>query len=885
MKKCPRCQKQYDDTWDVCLSCGNKLETDVSDETEKSIKGARQEIDDIRQQIGRLCARIDYIEETLSEKKLTGLMKKQQMKAIQNIAEEKERRDITGIFKEPEKEEPREKGEVRGKMYSLFKEDVPKQKKQSWTENFEQILGGKWFNKLGILAVVVGVALLIGYSFKYLGPVAKLSIGYFFGIGLLCFGSFIEKKENFSVYGKTLIAGGWAINYFTTFAMHHISAVQLVKNPFLGLVLLLGISIANIVHIYKYRSQVATGFSYLLMFITLMITPISLYSVVASLLVAVSLLFFMYKMQWNAFALYGMVMSYLCYMAFLARTPGIITDLHFFMVFGFLALYWIIFVIAGLFMKENIKKVNNEVGVKQITFIANSMLSTLAGWMLVVNGFDKYLFLSIGAGIFLHLLLTAGTFLYKKRDAYIISSTFGILFLAIYISLKFSGYSLTVAYVILAQVVLLAGILLKERYWRQLSSIFFVVVFTKLFFIDSLILNYFQMHSVSAPPAVLLNLNIRSLLFMLAFLFFLVNHSLYSRICRKGLIPEDEGKWSNVLSYAYPAIFALGTWLDLPKVLTAPSWMLFGVILLQIGISKQDYHRRMQGYVLTIGAFSRLFMSNMMVPGGITILSYRVLTVVPVISLLYYCQMLYQDKKTRNVLKENELKMEIVYPYLVFTALMFLLRYEMPKNLVAPAWSGIALLYAVRSTFLKKKYYLPICSFAALSAGVRIIFINIIQTQYLVGFNSSIICPMITIVAIYFGNILFQKDTKLLADIKHLEGGRIKRFLRSTQFVYALVASVALTTLIITKTQGAVMTVILAIEGLILFLAGFLLKEKNWRMFGLIVLLITLCKTFLVDLRQLETLYYILSVISLGVVLLFVSYVYTKHKDKIKKFV
>ena len=74
-------------------------------------------------------------------------------------------------------------------------------------------------------------------------------------------------------------------------------------------------------------------------------------------------------------------------------------------------------------------------------------------------------------------------------------------------------------------------------------------------------------------------------------------------------------------------------------------------------------------------------------------------------------------------------------------------------------------------------------------------------------------------------------------------------------------------------------------EGLLLLLAGFGLKERSWRVFGLVVLLLALFKAFLVDLRQLSTLYYILSLIALGIVLLFVSYVYTRHKDKLKKLI
>ena len=98
--------------------------------------------------------------------------------------------------------------------------------------------------------------------------------------------------------------------------------------------------------------------------------------------------------------------------------------------------------------------------------------------------------------------------------------------------------------------------------------------------------------------------------------------------------------------------------------------------------------------------------------------------------------------------------------------------------------------------------------------------------------------------------------------------------------VYSIVATILLTTLLIVKLQGVLLTVSLGMEGILLFLLGFGIKEKRWRMFGLAILLLTPGKAFLIDLRQLSTLYYMLCLIGLGMALLFVSYSYTKNKDE-----
>ena len=941
MKICPKCSKTYDDTWKVCLNCSVL----IVDAVDQELLDIKSEVTDVRHTMSDLNVRLNRIEyflenrgkvkyeptpsvqesmakksdepkisEPLELKKEQALVGSERGKkfiytwslpAQKNIAGEfvcqshEELKahikslggELIRIVDEKEVSLRPKADHVKTKATSeegkpirnRFVETAPEPKK-SLTENFEQMLGEKWFNKLGIFAVVIGVALLIGYSFKYLGPIGKIGIGFAFGLGMLIFGRYIEKKKDFSIYGKGLIGGGWAITYFTTFAMHHIPTVRLIGSPFFGMVLLIVVSLLTVVDIYQYKSQVATGFSYLLIFITLMISPVSVFTMLAAIPVALSLIFFMQRMKWMEFGLYGMFMTYVTYMGWFKITnlsssiP--LTHEQFFIAVMFLALYWVIFVCAAFFSDKDSKSKFTEllglnVGMEHVIHILNTFIASYIGWMLIGAGHAQHLFLALKVACAAYLGLTILGYFFRKKLA-LTSSSFSIIYAAIYVSLKYTGYSLTVSYLVLAETVLLAGVLLKEKYWRIVSFSGLLFIIAKLLTIDS----FFTRNT-----AMTYHLSTRTLLFGVAFSMYFLNTFLYGKLKASNLLAKVEENHPNIISYSYPLIFAVGTWLDLPKVLTAPCWILLGVILLQIGVSKNNFHQRMQGYILTTGAFVRLLMSNMLIQGGLFVFSYRLLTSVPVLLVLYYCLMLLQDEKTKSILEGSEKRMVYLYPYMVFVTIMVLSWYEVPKSLVAPVWGMIAVIYSLRGVYSKEKHYLSISSIAALSACVRAVYVNLYQGKYLVGAEENMIFPIITVGLLYAGNIFYLLSKVALKEIDHQGEGKIKTFLHSSRLVYGLAATVLLTALLAIKLDGALLTVGLGIEGLCLFLVGIGFKEKQWRIYGLLTLLLTLAKAFLVDLRQLSTLYYILSLIALGVALLFVSYIYTKHKDKIKKLI
>jgi uncharacterized membrane protein len=73
------------------------------------------------------------------------------------------------------------------------------------------------------------------------------------------------------------------------------------------------------------------------------------------------------------------------------------------------------------------------------------------------------------------------------------------------------------------------------------------------------------------------------------------------------------------------------------------------------------------------------------------------------------------------------------------------------------------------------------------------------------------------------------------------------------------------------------------VQGVFLLAAGFPLRERILRLSGLAVLLTCILKLFFHDLRRLETLPRILSFMVLGLILLAVSWAYTRYRERLRK--
>jgi Predicted membrane protein (DUF2339) len=100
---------------------------------------------------------------------------------------------------------------------------------------------------------------------------------------------------------------------------------------------------------------------------------------------------------------------------------------------------------------------------------------------------------------------------------------------------------------------------------------------------------------------------------------------------------------------------------------------------------------------------------------------------------------------------------------------------------------------------------------------------------------------------------------------------------------FSLLGTLLLSAVLYGEVSGSLFTVAWGLEGLALLACGFAFRERILRLQGLALLLACILKLFVYDLRNLETLYRILSFVALGLILLAVSWIYTRFRDHIRK--
>src|SRR5437660_1316210 len=85
--------------------------------------------------------------------------------------------------------------------------------------NWEQFMGAKLFAWIGGLALFLGVAFFVKYSFEHnlISPELRVGIGFGFGASLGIGGLLLKRKEN-AVTAQTLCATGVLVLYTVTFA-------------------------------------------------------------------------------------------------------------------------------------------------------------------------------------------------------------------------------------------------------------------------------------------------------------------------------------------------------------------------------------------------------------------------------------------------------------------------------------------------------------------------------------------------------------------------------------------------------------------------------------------------------------------------------------------
>lgn len=124
-----------------------------------------------------------------------------------------------GMRREPELDTVREHAFVKSKEGS-----IPGKRAGI---SMESAIGTRWIGRIGVLAVLVGVAFFLKYSFdnKLIGETGRVMLGIFWGAVFIGAGEYLRGKKNMALYGQMLSGGGLAVLYlalYAAFALYHL---------------------------------------------------------------------------------------------------------------------------------------------------------------------------------------------------------------------------------------------------------------------------------------------------------------------------------------------------------------------------------------------------------------------------------------------------------------------------------------------------------------------------------------------------------------------------------------------------------------------------------------------------------------------------------------
>ena len=671
--------------------------------------------------------------------------------------------------------------------------------------DWETTLGGSWLNRIGAFVLVVGIALLLGYSFRHMGPMGRDAVGLGAAVAMLAGGIAYERRPRYRSFARGLIGGGWAAMYFTVYAMQALDAARVISSPLVGAVLLAAVAGGMIAHALRYRAEAVAGLAYFSAFGALALTQVTAFSLVALLPLAASLLYVAVRFRWRRLALMGVIATYV---VCLSRGD---TGAPLWAAQGIFAVYWLLF--------EGFEILAPGTWLMPLN-AAGFLLLSLLKWQ-TADPAHVWAFLAITAAAYasggaLRAWLHPETEARKGGWHGPASAAAGLAAAAILLHLQETRA--LAGLLLLGEIYFLAGVRLRAGYLRFLALPLFGLELIHLFAAEAPNLPVTAWMPVAAVTAAI----------------FYANRA----ICREDLH----------YGYAGTAVAVLIGACEAPAREVGRVWFLMAAGPFLAGWWRRLPDFRVQAYLLAgLAGFASLATAPH--PPVSTAAGAVVCSALAAFALW--------SPEDRFVGTEQAWLFQAASTAGALLAAI-LLRAVLPQAWIGPAWAMEALLLAAAATRLDRAVLRGQACAAAMAAFLCAWILNLDPGAPALAAAAAIAC--------LYG-----------AQLATGRGDPSRPY-------YSLLAGVLTAALLYSRVSGSVLTVAWGLQGLALLGSGFPLRERVLRLSGLALLLACILKLFFYDLSYLDTLPRILSFLTLGVILLGVSWIYTRFRDRIQRY-
>ena len=701
------------------------------------------------------------------------------------------------------------------KDYSTTKINKPPKIKS----DLEKFIGENLINKIGIVITIIGVGIGVKYAIDHqlISPLARIILGYIFGLGLLGFAFLLKKKyEDFSA---VLLSGSMAMMYFITYSAH--SFYDLIPLVF-TFVLMVIFTAFTVVAAIKYNRQViahiglvgAYAVPFLLSEGSESVTILFSYMAIIN----VGILVVAFKKYWKSLYYSSFVLTWLIYFQWYGANYHTVE--HFTLALTYLSIFFATFYLIFLAYKL-IQKEKFEID-DIVLLLANSFIFYGIGYAILYNhktGEQLLGLFTLGNAI-VHFIVSAVIYWQKlaDRNLFYLISGLVLVFITIAIPVQLDGNWVTLLWAGEAALMFWIGRMKRAHIYEILSYLLMVLAFLSIVHDWTTVYNIYDPAYPETRITPLLNINfLTSLLLIAAFGFINILNS--NKNYSSPLLNQKD--LSIIVSFSIPGILLITLYYAFRMEIASYWNQLYADSAISINAESQQYPNNYWNYDL------RNFKT-------IWILNY---------SLLFFTILSFVNfKKLRN--------RQLGFINLAINTL------AIETFLIL----GLYTLSELRESYLEQTlsdYYHG----GIFNIGIRYISFAFVAILLIASYR-------------YIRQEFMKWKFKIAFD-----------FLLYTSILW--IASSELINLMdiaeSTQSYKLGLSILWGVYALLLIVLGIWKKKKHLRLGAMALFAITLIKLFFYDLSQLDTISKTILFVSLGILLLIISFLYNKYKHIISE--
>ncbi len=345
----------------------------------------------------------------------------------------------------------------------------------------------------------------------------------------------------------------------------------------------------------------------------------------------------------------------------------------------------------------------------------------------------------------------------------------------------------------------------------------------------------------------------------------------------------------HIYSWAASAIGGLLLWYELQTRPTgiAVAWGAFGLVLFEYGLLRKITQFRYQAYVALVAAFTRIFYSNLTASDPGEFWGPRVYTILP-LALIFFFVYAQLPEEEETMGRDRRLHFDVLLAYLGTATIVALFYFQFPIEWVIASWAAVVFALLGAALLLDRPLFLHQGLLLTVLVLARGMTHNLFGASYFGGGDwKGDYLVLSSAAGILLASLFFAFRLRGRYSVPQNLSPLIRPLAviaSRPEQVEFFIPIILITFMLALKMKSGMVTVSWGIEGVLIFLLALAVKERSFRLTGLGVLLLCVAKIMALDVWGLQARDRYITLIIVGVALVFVSFLYTRYRETIRQY-